>query len=88
MTKKPIYYCDVKYAIRTFRGTKPKINTYVVRRMVCSDPDSTAFKRRVLRRHFESKTNANKLINAFDFKNIYVRSICVKKHVGYENKPS
>jgi len=77
MAYKDIYYCDVKYSIRTYRGNTPKVKTYFVKKIVCSDPDSRSFKIRLLTRHFSEKSNTSKLVNKFDLNNVYVRRLCV-----------
>jgi len=86
--KRPIYYCCVKYAIRRYRGRRQIVENFIIEKMVCKDPDSKVFKKRVLEKHFREKSNVKKLIDSFDMSNIYVRFVCVYKKLGYENEPS
>lgn len=86
--KRMIYYCDIKYAIRTYRGSTPKVTNYVIKKMVCKNPDDPKFKVRLLKEHYKGKSNVSKLISGFDLKNIYIRFVCVHKKLGYENKSS
>lgn len=83
-----IYYCDVKYAIRKYRGNTPKVTEHLAQKMVCKNPDSESFKKKVLASHFEGKSNVNKHVKGFDLSNVYVRFVCVRQKLGYENKPN
>ena len=81
-----IYYCDVKFAIRKYRGNNPTVTEHFAQKLVCKDPDSDIFKKRVLSKHFEDKSNVNKQVKAFDLKNVYIRFVCIREKLGYEDK--